>query len=223
MRRALVSLVALAFACGLQPALAQAPSIPGEPNWRLTEFPLGATTVTVDVVDMGSGVQVANDQATTQVQLDSTNIRTWKINLAALPGYPVNCEPATWLVRFRPDAADCVVSPSLCAADIVDLGGYLCKANSSVQVSYVYANGVASGQGITQPVMDFFNRRAQLPIKWREVRVAANEDFTTPDYTWWEVYFYGTDEGLPKLLCTVKTSTNPQSALPSSGACTGAP
>jgi hypothetical protein len=223
MRRALVSILALAFACGLEPALAQAPSIPGEPNWRVAVFPDGATTVTADIVDLGTGVQVADDVATTQIQVDATNVEAWKVNIAALPGYPVNCEPTTWLVRFRPDAADCVVSPALCAEDIVDLGGYLCKANSSVAVSYVYANAIATGQGISQTVMDYFNRQARLPIKWREVRVSADEDFATPDYVWWEVYFYGAGEGVPKLLCTVKTSTNPQSALPSSTACTGAP
>jgi hypothetical protein len=222
--RRLALLALLAFGC-CQPAYAEAPHVPGEPNWRVGVFATATTSVVVDVVDAATGVQVANNVATTRLQVDSTDASVWTLNLAAVPGYPVACERKTWLVRFVPDSANCsnAATPGLCADEIVHLGGYLCESNPSVQVSYVHASSVQAGQGITQGVMDYFGKRAQLPVRWREIRVAADKDFTSPDHTVWEVYFYGEGGNAPHLACTVTTETNPTSSLPSSASCSGAP
>ena len=62
-----------------------------------------------------------------------------------------------------------------------------------------------------------------LPIRWIQLKHAADRDFATPDFSEWQVYFYGQNGEFPHLLCVVPTLTDPASALPSSSSCVGAP
>jgi hypothetical protein len=204
------------------PAAAEVPGVPGQANIRVARFPNGATTVVADVLEIG-GVQIGNNVATTRAQLDSADTDAFFFNLAGVAGYPVNCEPKTYLVRFVPDGADCSTggTPSSCVEEVVDVGGYLCKANPKLNVSYVYTSATVAGQGISQAVMDYFGRHGQLPIRWRILKTAEDLNFTSPDHVAYEVYFYSTVGAYPHLTCTVLTTTDPNTALPSSAACAG--
>lgn len=209
------------------PSLAETLRFPGEPNTRIALFPSQPSAVTVDVLDVG-GLQIGNNLPTTQLQIDATNSSVWTFDLASVAGYPLDCTTKTYLVRWLPDAVNCATSPALCVFERVDVGGAFCKSDPSLQVSYVHAQAVVAAQGITQPVLDFFNRTGRLPILWREIRHAADRDFVNPDSVEWEVYFYSSAtsaDGVTTatLKCTVSTTTDPNTTLPSSGSCTGAP
>ena len=218
MKNLLVVLLLVLASC--QPAYAGAPAVPGEPNYRTARFPSGATAVTVDILEIG-GAQLADNVAATRAQLDAANTDVWYLDISQVSGYPVNCEPKTFLLRWNPDASDCSASPALCVEETAQVGGYLCEANPKVQVSYVHASTVQSAQGINQSVMDYFNRRGQLPIRWREIRHATDLDFSSPDHTSWEVYFYLSTGDFPHLTCTVLTESDPSVSLPSSANCSG--
>lgn len=224
MKRGLLYLIALLFLVCLAASYSRAQiSLPGEPNWVAARFPANPTAVTVDVLEIG-GAQLADNIAATQQQLDALDTDVWAINLAALAGYPLDCEPRTYVVRFNPDAADCtdVGDPLACVEDLVRVGGATCEGDPGLQVSYTYANTSVALQGITQAVIDHFNLRGGRPVRWRRIDQAADRDFTTPDFTKWEVYFYqATAVPFPRLTCTVETETDPSVTLPSSTDCAG--
>lgn len=212
MRRALLSALVLLFGGCLEPALAQ--PMPGEPNWQVARFPSGATTVVVDVVDLG-GSQIGSDRPATRVTIDAANSDAWAINLATVPGYPVNCEPHTYLLRWAPDAANCTASPATCFESTAQVGGAACKADPRVKATYTYATAVVSAQGISQSLLDWHAKRGQQPTRWREIRHASDGDFASPESTEWEVFFYRAGPTWPELACTVRTATDPSSSLPS--------
>jgi hypothetical protein len=221
-RLALFHLVALwVLACGLEPALAGAP-LNSQSNWRTAAFASGPTAVTVDVIDLSDGSQVGNNLATTQTQADSADTIIHKYDLSTVTGYPENCEPATYLVIFNPDATDCSESgsPTLCAYDYVQVGGSACLASTQpVSQTFVYTSSVVSGQGITQDVLDFYNRRGMLVPKWQKFETAGDLDFSGIDETAWLVFFYEDSGSAPRINCTVPTTTDPAGSLPSSSHC----
>lgn len=221
MKRALWLLLAVA-ACGPCDPVFADDAVPGEPNWSIVRFPAGPAAVTVDILELG-GAQVADDVAATLQQLDAADSDAWAIDLSQVPGYPVNCEPNTYMVRWTPDAADCSAAgdPSDCILTDYKVGGAACRADPSMQVSYEYAYGVFAEQGITETVRKFYARKGVNPIRWRRMDVAVDGDFTSPSHTKWEVYFYGENGGLAQLTCTVVTETDPASTLPSSANCAG--
>ena len=205
-------------------AIAQAgdyPSLPSEPNWQTVRFPSGPNAVTVDVVEVGAsgGTQLGNDRAASRLNVDGTPSDAWTLNLSAVPGYPVNCEPRTYLLRWNPDASDCALNPSLCVEVTTSVGGAVCKQDPRVQAIYTYTSTVVSAQGITTEVLLYYARRGERAIKWREIRHASDGDFATAESTEWDVYFYRRGPTWPELACTVRTSTNPATSLPSATAC----
>jgi hypothetical protein len=222
LRRWILPLALLvAFACGLRPAYA-GPPLNSQPNLRLAEFLAEPAAVAVDVVDLSSGTQVANNVAATQVQRDAADTIAWKYDLATVSGYPTGCAPKTYLVTFVPDAAECseAGTPELCASEIVQVGGSACLAESSpVSIDPEYATSAIPGQGISQKVVDFHARRGLLTEKWRKILVAADLDFATPDATLWEVLFWTDGNEAPRIKCRVVTTSDPAVSLPSSSHC----
>jgi hypothetical protein len=200
------------------------PPLPGQSNWITAEIAGNPTTVTVDVVEIGTGTQVGNNLATTQVQRDSVDTIGFKFDLSTVSGYPTNCTPKSYYVTFVPDGANCseAGTPELCATTIVDVGGSACPNDSEFESdSVVHSRVVVSGQGITQEVLDYYNRRGILPVKWQKFVRAADRNFAAPDYTIWLVYFYTSTNNAPRIKCTVPTSTDPSVSLPSSSHCEG--
>jgi hypothetical protein len=104
------------------PPVATACASPSIPNWQVARFP-SATSVTVDVYQIDSSTQVADDAATTRVQLDSANSDLFLFDLATVTGYPNDCSRKTYLLRYAPDAADCTNNPGTCAVDAVVVNG----------------------------------------------------------------------------------------------------
>jgi len=221
MRRVFALLCFVAFSCTLDPAWAGDP-LNSQPNIRLAEFLAAPAAVTVDVVDLSTGSQVADDVAATQVQRDLSDTIAWKYDLATVTGYPSGCEAKTYLVTFTPDAADCSegATPELCASEIVHVGGAACLASEDrISADPEFASTVISAQGITQSVLDFFERRGELVPKWRKLTIAADEDYATPETTLWEVYFWTDTNASPRIKCSVTTSSDPAVSLPSSSHC----
>lgn len=206
-------LLAILLAVALEAGAGVFPSLPGEPNWQVVRFPSGASTVVVDVVELG-GAQIGSDRPAAQVSVDSVASDAWAFNLATTPGYPVNCEPRRYLLRWQPDAVSCTTSPLLCIETEAAVGGALCKADPRVKATYTYANAVAAGQGITQAVIAYYAKRGERAVRWREIRHASDGDFATPESTEWEVYFYRAGPTWPELACTVRTTTDPSVTLP---------
>jgi len=222
LRRLVLLLFAGAFVtCGMHPAYA-GPPLNSQKNIRSAAFQSAPTTVTVDVVDMDTGTQVGNNLATTQLQADSSDTIVHKFDLSSVTGYPEGCEPKTYLVIFVPDSADCSESgsPALCAYDWVQVGGSACLASASpVTQSFSYTSTVVSAQGITQDVVDFYNRRGLLVPKWQRFDIAGDLDFSGIDETIWLVMFYQDDGSAPRVRCSVPTTTDPSSSLPSATHC----
>lgn len=214
MRRA--ALLAIAIGLTLPAHAGEFPSLPGEPSWQVVRFPAGASSVAVDVVEItsGGGTQIGSDRVATRITIDGAPSDAWTLNLATVPGYPVNCEPRTYVLRWAPDAVSCSSSPSSCIETEAAVGGALCKADPRVKAVYTYAAGVVSGQGLTQAVLTYYARRGERPIRWREIRHASDGDFDNPESTEWEVYFYRAGPTWPELACTVRTTTNPAVTLP---------
>lgn len=193
--------------------------LPSDPNILVARFPGGATAVTVDVVQIG-GSQLANDVAATRLQLDSANTDAWYLNLQAVSGYPVDCVSRTFLARFNPDASDCAASPSLCVEVSTTVGGTgACLADDRRQTSTVRTSTVVSAQGITSEVLRYSQRLGENPIKWIEIDVASDETYSAPEKTYWVVYQYAVLSGIPYVSCTVVTTTNPATTLPSFASC----
>jgi hypothetical protein len=207
--------------CGLHPAFA-GPPLNSQSNWRSAAFQSAPTTVTVDVVDLATGTQVGNNLATSQVQADSADTVIHKFDLSTVTGYPVGCEPKTYLVIFNPDSTNCSEggSPGLCAYDHVHVGGSACLASTQpVSESYAYTSSVVSGQGITQAVIDYYNRRGMHVPRWQKFEVAGDLDFSSIEETVWVVFFYQDDGDAPRIRCTVPTTTDPAGSLPSATHC----
>lgn len=200
------------------------PPLPGQPNWITAELPGAPTTVVVDVVEIATGTQVGNNLATSQVQRDAADTIGFKFDLSTVTGYPTNCAPKSYYVTFVPDSANCseAGTPELCATTIVDVGGSACLASSDFESpSTIHSRVVVSAQGITQEVIDYYNRRGILPVKWQKFVRASDMNFASPDYTVWLVYFYTATNAAPRIKCVVPTATDPASALPSSSHCEG--
>jgi hypothetical protein len=214
--------VALAvFVCGLHLASA-GPPLNSQSNWRTAAFQTSPTAVTVDVIDLSDGSQVGNNLATTQVQDDSADSIIFKYDLSTVTGYPEGCEPKSYLVMFNPDSADCSEGndPDLCAYDWVQVGGSACLAAlQPVTTSFTYTSSVVSAQGITQDVIDFYNRRGLLVPKWQTFESAGDLDFSGIDETTYLVFFYEDSGAAPRINCTVPTTSDPGSALPSATHC----
>ena len=221
-RLVLFHLVALGvIVCGLRPALA-GPPLNSQANIRTAAFQSAPTTVTVDVIDLSDGSQVGNDLATTQIQDDSSDSIIHKFDLSTVTGYPENCEPATYLVIFNPDAADCSESgdSTLCAYEEVQVGGSACLSSMQpISQTFAYTSSVVSGQGITQDVLDFYNRRGMLVPKWQKFETSGDLDFSGIDETLWLVFFYEDSGSAPRINCTVPTTTDPAGSLPSNSHC----
>lgn len=221
-RLALFHLVALGvLACGLDPVWA-GPPLNNQENIRTAAFQSGPTTVTVDVVDLSTGSQVGNNLATAQTQADSSDTIIHKFDLSTVTGYPTGCEAKTYLVIFNPDSADCSESgdPDLCAYEEVQVGGSACLASMEpISPSFTYTSTVVSAQGITQDVIDFYNRRGLLVPKWQRFDIADDLDFASIDETIWFVFFYTDSGAAPRIRCTVRTTTDPAGSLPSSTHC----
>lgn len=196
---------------------AQGPLIfPNEEHWVFARFTSNPTAVTVDVLEMG-GALVADDVAAAQQTMDAEETDIWALDLAALPGWPVNCESKTYLVQFNPDATDCTDDgdPGSCSEQQVKIGGPRCKFNPSLQVAYAYSTVAVAAQGISTSVTKYHERRGTEAVKWRKVIVANDGDFTTPDHTYWDVYFWGVS-GIFPTFCTVYTESDPAVSLPTS-------
>lgn len=180
------------------------------------------TTVVADVVDLATGTQVGNNLAATQLSRDSATQALWRIDLSTVAGFPAACEPKSYLVTFVPDGANCNASggsPELCAVIQIDANNQEgCSPASTTHVDYYHSATVVSAQGISQAVLDYYARRGASPITWRQVRVARTGNFASPEKTYWEVYFYRLENQIPAL-CTVYTTTDPSSSLPSSAQC----
>jgi len=221
MRRLLLALGVLAWCLSASSQTV----FPGLEKWIVASFPSGATTVTVDVYDLSTGVQVANDQAASQISLDAAVTSSWRFDLSTIAGYPATCTLTQYLVRWAPDSADCSAAgtPSACADALVTVGGPDCEGDPGLQESTVYAQTIAAAQGITREVYEWHRRRGLMPVKWREQRRSASRDFANPDATVWQVYFYSQGGEFPHLDCVVETTSDPSVALPSTASCTGAP
>ena len=223
MKRTL-SAAALALAALLSlspPLLADVTSVPGESAWVTARFPAGATTVTVDVYDLTAGAQVGTALSATRIQLNAANTDVWTLNLSTMPGFPTTCAQHSYLMRWKPDASDCVASPSLCQESVQDFGGYLCKASLREQPSFVTTTTPVSGQGISQAVIDYFNRRGQQALRWERIDRSATGSFGAPADTVWRVYFYKDTGAWPRPWCVVDTTSDPAVSLPSTAACAG--
>lgn len=220
-RTALLAAAALAFAC-LQPAFAE--PLPSDNHWRIALFSASPfpAAVTVDVVDLSDGTQVATDAAATQVQANSVDMAIWKFDLSTVTGYPTDGSFKSYLIIWQQDSDDCQESgtPTECAYESATVGGDAqLDAATGVSTSVVYTTSVTSAQGITSSVIDFYARRGQQVPKWRKIDIAADKDYSTPDSTVYEVFFYTDAQSSPRPLCTVVTATNPASSLPSSTHC----
>lgn len=213
----------LALLASLLPGAARAGDyFPGEALRVQAAFPSGASAVTVDVHELG-GALLADDAVATQETIDGAASAVWTIDLSALAGFPLTCAKKTYVVVFSPDAANCAAAgtPESCVHHEIQIGGSECETNPQVQVSEVFATAPISAQGITQTVRNHWNRRGQEVLRWREFKVAADRDFTTPDHTYWEVYFYSATGAFPHLQCVVETETDPAVTTPSKASCSG--
>jgi len=198
------------------------PPLPGQSNWITAEIPGSPAAVVVDVVDIATGTQVGNNLATVQVQRDALDSIAFKFDLSTVTGYPTSCAPKSYYVTFIPDAANCseAGTPELCATTIVDVGGSACLAAFGWQSESIeHSSVVVSEQGITQEVLDYFNRRGILPVKWQKFAFAADLNFAAPDFSLWIVYFYTAAGNAPRILCTVPIYTDPATSLPSASHC----
>lgn len=215
---ALLAALGIAFADAM--AGGAGPTPPGEPNWQTARFPT-ASAVTVDVIEVtsGGGTQIGNDRATVRLNADSSPSETFAIDLATVPGYATNCTPRTYVLRWAPDGANCTSTPTSCAISTAQVGGASCSSDPRVQEIRTYASGVVAGQGITQELLEHYARRGERPLRWREIRHASDGDFSAPEATEWEVFSYRRGPTWPEVACTVRTTTNPASALPSFAAC----
>lgn len=79
---------------------------------------------------------------------------------------------------------------------------------------WTYATDVVAAQGITRALLEHAARRGERPIRWREIRTAADGDFSTPDSTEWDVYSYRQGPTWPELACVIHTATDPATTLP---------
>lgn len=195
--------------------------LPFEPYWLKAHFSTTSpTAVTVDVVELATGTQVANDSAAVQLQEDSANVDSWKFNLATVTSYPTTCAVKGYMIQWIGDAADCIAAPASCVQQTVTVGGDACQAAIASQSPfYEYATGVLSLHGITQKVLDYHDRRGELPIKWQKVLIAGDHIFGTPGDTLWIVYFWTDANNRPRIKCTVPTFSDPAVSLPSSTHC----
>lgn len=190
--------------------------LPGEPFPIVAEFATSPpSAVTVDVLELPAGTQVGDDLAATQVTRDANSQALWRFDLSSVTGFPTDCTQKTYLVTWVPDATDCSVgaSPTACASQTIEVGGTACAMTGAVSPDFYHTSTVVSAQGITQTVIDYYGRRGQLPIKWRHTRVATDGDHSSPDFQWWDVYFYTIENQIPRI-CTVSTTSDPASALP---------
>lgn len=206
------------------PSRADVPALPDESYVVAARFTTNPTAVVVDVLDVTGATQIADNVAATQQDIDSVDSDVWTFDLNGVSGFADTCDQKTYVVRFVPDAANCQddQQPDQCVDLIVNSGGAICKSNPRVQISYVVATQLYPAQGITQTVRDYYNRRlGQEPIRWREIRVANDLDFASPDFTKWEVYFYSSTPGAIPLRCTLDTETDPSVLLPSASNCLG--
>jgi len=222
-RRFWLAALLLVGLCSPIPVLA-GPPLPGQSNWITAELPGAPAAVVVDVVDIATGTQVGNNLATVQVQRDAADSIAFKFDLSTVTGYPTSCAPKSYYVTFIPDAANCseAGTPELCATTIVDVGGSACLGAADWEsISVVHSKVVVSAQGITQNVLDYYNRRGILPVKWRKLARAADLNFAASDYTLWEVYFYTSTNNAPRIKCTVPTLSDPAVSLPSASHCEG--
>ncbi len=214
--RHLLACTAWLLAYCVTPAFAGAP-LNDQPNWIIALFdgadPVG---VTVDVVEVGSGTTVGDDLAAIELDSDSTTSIYWRFDLTQVNDYPTGCELKTYAMAFQPTTGDCsrFGTPANCRYAVVEVGGASCFADA-ISTHYVHTSTVVSGQGIDQAVLDFYNARSVLPLLWVEIDRSDDYDYTAPDSTYYEVYFYTSSASAPRVLCTVKTNVDPASALPS--------
>jgi len=214
----LVLLIALG---GPVPSRAGAP-LNSQPNIRLAEFLSDPTAVVVDVVDLSTGTQVGNNLSATRLQRDSANTIAWKFDLKTVSGYPTGCDLKTYMVTFVPGSANCASgqSPGSCASELVQVGGSACLAETSpVSSDPEFATVPIPTQGITQKVVDFHARRGLLTTKWRKILVSGALNFSAPDATVWEVFFWIDTNEAPRIKCSVLTTSDPAISLPSSSHC----
>jgi hypothetical protein len=199
----------------VHPATAGDP-LNSQPNWVAAAFINAPAAVAVDIVEMATGTQVGNNLPATQVGVDGGDSIYWRFDLATATGYPAGCEVKSYTVIFSPDGADCQegATPEVCATVTRQVGGASCFATANSN-SYIHTSTTVGGQGIDQLVLDFYNQRGTLPLLWIETDISSSYDYTAPDETIWEVYFYTSTASAPRVLCTVKTSTNPSGSLPS--------
>jgi hypothetical protein len=198
------------------PAQAGAP-LNDQPNWVVGEFPSGTpASVAVDVVEVGSGSTVGDDLPTVQLLMDSADSIFWRFDLSTVNGYPTGCEVATYVIAFEPAGGDCSEggAPANCFFATRQVGGGDCYA-TGVSEFYVHTSTVVGAQGISQTVLDFYNQRGVLPLLWIETDRSSSADYTAADSTYYEVYFYTSSASAVRILCTVKTTVDPASALPS--------
>lgn len=187
-------------------------------NWITAGFASLPAAVTVDVVDLGLGTTVGDDLATAQITIDGATSIYHQFDLATVTGYPTDCAQKTYLIEFIPDAADCSTAgtPALCATSVVRAGGGCPTPNSGF---YVHTATVITAQGITQDVLDWYAARGMLTLKWVKARRSNGSDFSSPDATMWQVYFYQDGGAAPRIKCVVETGSDPSVSLPSSSHC----
>lgn len=197
--------------CAPDPVFAQ-DYVPGLANRRVARFPAGATAVVVDVYNVDTATQVGNNVATTRIQLDSANTDAFTFDLSAVSGYPTDCTPTTFFLRWIPDSADCAATgtPGTCVEETVYVGGVGCRDQGMRQVSVTKTSVVKEAQGVTQAIIDYYARRGETVQLWRTIKVAYDGNFASPDYTVYEVFFYtASGTAATPFSCGVMTSTDP--------------
>lgn len=208
----------LYFAFAVIVSLCSSPPVFALEDWVVGSFVTAPALVEVDVVDLTLGTTVGDDLATTQIAIDGNDSIYHQFDLSTVTGYPVDCSRKTYLVQFIPDSADCQesVTPQLCSTVIsVAHGG----CPSSKSDFYTHTSTTVSAQGISQTVLNWYNARGMLVLKWVERNLSESAAFGTPDATKWDVYFYTDAGSAPRILCTVEAFTDPASSLPSSAHC----
>lgn len=228
------ALGAAAFVClvagCMQPAFAQqspAPSayVKGQANlvWHwFSTSPASATANiyrnTKDGVDI-AGISIGTLTATKRVTTTGATGSLWSVRLDSVEegflgtSWENGCEEVYLLVEWVTAGQNC--ASSVCPVDVVRKGGSECASISETQIrdSFVFASASVPAQGIDQKVLDYYSKRGQLPIRWREMRTGIGN-------LTWEVYKYRSDS-VPRLSCTVETPLNPATALPDFSACVG--
>lgn len=210
MNRLLALLALLALAA---PAWGQTYA-PGIENHRVARFPSGASAVTVDVYEVNSATQVGDDIAATVIEIDEEDSDAWTFDLAAVAGYPVDCTPTDYVLRWNPDASNCSAedgTPALCFLETVHVGGPECETQGKVQVEVTKTTVPNDAQGITQGVIDYYARRGERVQRWRKISTSYDGDFSSPVAVKWEVFFYrsSAESVATPFSCGKETTSNP--------------